>query len=60
MFDEDKKQLDVYVAFRKGAVFCCSRCGSESQPFYDIADYDRTWRHLNFLGNPCYIHAEIP
>lgn len=60
LFDEDKKQLDVYVAFHKGAVFCCSHCGSESQPVYDIADYNRTWRHLNFLEHPSYIHAEIP
>jgi transposase len=60
IFNEEKKQLDVYVAIHKGAVFCCSHCGSESQPVYDIADYNRKWRHLNFLEHPCYIHAELP
>lgn len=58
-FDEVKKQLDVYVSFQRGAVFCCSQCGAESL-VYDIADDDRTWRHLNFLEHPCYIHAEMP
>lgn len=60
LFDDKKGQLDVFVRVRKEALFRCSHCGEEEQPFYDIADYNRTWRHLNFLEYPCYIHAELP
>lgn len=60
VFNDKQKQLDVFVAFRKGAVFSCSNCGAKHQPVYDIADYNRTWRHLNFMEYPCYIHAELP
>lgn len=60
LFNEEKKQLDVFVSIRKGAVFSCSNCGAEHQPVYDIADINRTWRHLNFMEYPCYIHAELP
>jgi transposase len=60
IFNDKKQQLDVYVEFRKGALLICSNCGAENQPIYDIADHNRTWRHLNFLEYPCYIHAELP
>lgn len=60
IFDEIREQLDVYVTFHKGSTFTCSNCGANSQPVYDIADYYRTWRHLNFMEYPCYIHAELP
>jgi transposase len=59
-FDEKQKQLDVFVKFRKRATFPCSNCGAPDQKVYDIADYNRTWRHLNFLEYPCYFHAEMP
>ncbi|WLR41848.1 ISL3 family transposase [Bacillus carboniphilus] len=60
IFNNEHQQLDVYVDIRKGARFSCSNCGAENQSVYDIADYNRTWRHLNFLEYPCYIHAELP
>ncbi|MDQ0221113.1 hypothetical protein ELQ35_01825 [Peribacillus cavernae] len=60
LFNDQKEQLDVFVSIRKGVLFGCSLCGAEDQPVYDIADYNRTWRHLNFLEYPCYIHAELP
>lgn len=59
-FNEDLQQLDVYVKFVKHGLFTCSGCGSENQPVYDIADENRTWRHLNFWEYPTYIHAELP
>ncbi|RAU90750.1 ISL3 family transposase [Paenibacillus sp. YN15] len=59
-FELELKQLDVYVKFRKDAMFTCSDCGAPYQPVKDIADRDRTWRHLNFFEYPCYIHAELP
>lgn len=60
VFDEKMEQLDVYLKFRKGSLFACSGCEEEAQSVQDIADYDRTWRHLNFLEYPCYLHAELP
>lgn len=59
-FSLEVKQLDVYVKFRKRAVFPCSNCGAPDQPVKDIAAKDRTWRHLNFFEYPCYVHAELP
>lgn len=59
-FSVEKKQLDVYVKFRKRALFPCSGCGALNQQVFDVADKDRTWRHLNFFEYPCYIHAELP
>lgn len=60
VFDEYQSQLDVYVKFREGSLFSCAGCGAQSQSVYDIADYNRIWRHLNFLEYPCYIHCELP
>lgn len=54
------KQLDVFVKFRKHALFGCSDCGALDQPVKDIPAKDRQWRHLNFFEYPCYIHAELP
>lgn len=60
VFNEKKEQLDCYVSFHKEATFRCSNCNEDHQVVHDIADYNRTWRHLNFLEYPCYIHAELP
>jgi transposase len=57
-FKEDR--MDVYLKFRKEAVFACSGCRAEAQPIQDIADYDQVWRHLNFAEYPIYFHAEHP
>lgn len=48
-FDLEMKQLDVYVKFRKRALFPCAGCGAEHQPVKDIGAKDRQWRHLNFF-----------
>ncbi|WP_293654733.1 transposase family protein [uncultured Paenibacillus sp.] len=52
--------MDVYVKFRERALFPCAKCGQPDQPVRDIANHDRTWRHLIFFEYPCYIHAELP
>ncbi|CAM4047869.1 hypothetical protein L1N85_19360 [Paenibacillus alkaliterrae] len=51
-FNVEAKQLDVYVKFRKRALFPCSDFGAPDQPVKDIAAKDRTWRHLNFSSIP--------
>lgn len=48
-FSLETKQLDVYVKFRKRALFPCLNCGTPDQPVRDSANPDRTWRHLNFF-----------
>ena len=60
MFDENREQLDVYVTFREGSTITYFNCGAKFQPVYDIADYNRSWRHLNFLEYLMFIHAELP
>jgi hypothetical protein len=37
VFDEQQKQLDVFVKFQKEATFPCSNCGAPNQQVYDIA-----------------------
>lgn len=59
-FDSNQDRLHVYVEVDRSAKFSCSNCGAENQPYYDISDSNRTWRHLNFLEYPCFIHAEVP
>lgn len=59
-FNDDAKQLDIEVKFRKNGLFPCSNCGELNQRVYDIADEHRTWRHLNFFEYPSYIDAELP
>lgn len=59
-FSFENKQLDVYAKIRKRALLVCSGCGATNQPMLDIADHDRTWRHLNFFEYHCYIHSELP
>ncbi|WP_051331191.1 helix-turn-helix domain-containing protein [Aneurinibacillus terranovensis] len=41
-------------------MFVCSGCSTANQPVYDVADQNRTWRHLNFFEYPCYLHSELP
>lgn len=60
IFDENQKQLDVFIKYRKEATARCSGCHEEGQPLYDIADYDRVWRHMNFAEYPIYFHVEHP
>jgi transposase len=59
-FDDQLKQLDVYLKFREGAQFECSGCSAKSQMVQDMADYDQVWRHMNFAEYPIYFHAEHP
>ncbi|WCF07264.1 transposase family protein [Paenibacillus thiaminolyticus] len=55
-FSLEAKQLDVMSSFESGRYFHVQSVVA----LRDIANHDRTWRHLNFFENPCYIHAELP
>ncbi|MGG4392858.1 transposase family protein [Paenibacillus thiaminolyticus] len=50
----------TYTSSCESGRFPCAKCGEPNQPVRDIANHDRTWRHLNFFEYPCYIHAELP
>jgi transposase len=57
VFDNKKRQVDIYLAYRSGARFPCPECG-EMCPVHDTKT--RTWKHLYFFQYPTYIHAKIP
>ncbi|MBW2570316.1 MAG: ISL3 family transposase [Deltaproteobacteria bacterium] len=55
-FDPDKKQLDLYVDFKRGSTFKVDEPGYDgSYKVYDTVD--KTWRHLNFFQHECYLHC---
>jgi transposase len=60
-FDVDKKQLDIYIDFKKGFKFNYkdSEKGiDENFPVHDTKE--KTWRHLNFFQHECYLHCRTP
>jgi transposase len=56
-FDEEAKELHIYLDFARGSVFACPGCGSWVKA-YDTRE--RIWRHLNFFEHKCYLHADFP
>jgi len=56
-FDEEAKELHIYLDFARGSVFDCPGCGKPVKA-YDTKE--RTWRHLNFFEHKCYLHANFP
>lgn len=58
-FDPEKKRLDLFLEFKKGARFLCPECGSgEPCPVHDTKE--RTWRHLDFFQHQAYLTAKVP
>jgi transposase len=56
-FDEEAKELHIYLDFVRGSVFACPGCGSPVKA-YDTRE--RVWRHMNFFEHKCYLHADFP
>ena len=56
-FDSEKKRLDIYVDFKRGATFSDVSDGP-SYKAYDTVN--KTWRHLNFFQHDCYLHVRVP
>ena len=57
--NQETKQLDVYISFRRGATF------PSKNPDYphEYKAYDsvlKTWRHLNFFEYKCFLHCRTP
>lgn len=57
-FDLERRRLDVYLDFERGATFPCPECAAEGCKAYDSEE--RTWRHLNFFQHEAYLHARLP
>jgi transposase len=49
-------QLDIYINFNRGGHFADS-AGTKCTA-YDTEE--RTWQHLNFFENKCFLHARVP
>ena len=56
-FDDEARQLDVYLNFRAGGTFPCGSCGEVCKG-YDTAW--KRWRHLNFFEYHTLVHAPSP
>jgi transposase len=56
-FDEEAKELHIYLDFARGSVFPCPGCDAPVKA-YDTKEH--VWRHLNFFEHKCYLHADFP
>ncbi|MCH2205882.1 MAG: hypothetical protein MK132_08430 [Lentisphaerales bacterium] len=52
-FSSERKQLDIYIDFKKGSSFLYGEKG----PFKAFDTIKKSWRHLNFFEHECYLHA---
>lgn len=60
-FSAENKRLDIYVDFRKGAVFHYESTDENIKGDFKVYDtVDKQWRHLNFFEHECYLHARVP
>lgn len=58
-FDSQQKKLDIFINFKRGAVFLSNHPDFEGEyKAYDTID--KTWRHLNFFEHECYLHCRTP
>ena len=57
-FSADRKRLDLYLDFPKGARFACPEGDEPACPVHDTEP--KTWRHLDFFQHQAYLHARVP
>ena len=61
LFDSEKKRLDIYIDFQKGAVFYYESKEDNIEGTFKAYDtQEKQWRHLNFFEHKCYLHARVP
>lgn len=58
-FDEEKREVHVYVTARKTAKYPCPKCGKMCER-YDDEEAERVWRHGDVVFFPCYVHCRRP
>lgn len=60
-FNVENKRLDIYIDFRRGAIFHYESAKENIAGDFKAYDtVDKEWRHLNFFEHECYLHARIP
>jgi transposase len=59
-FEPEAAQLDLYLAFDRGARFACPAkdCAHGECPVHDAVE--KTWRHLDFFQHKAFLHARLP
>jgi transposase len=58
-FDPEKRRLDLFLDFERGAKFLCPECpGGDPCPVHDTNE--RTWRHLDFFQHQAFLTARVP
>jgi len=57
-FSADRRRLDLYLDFPKGARFACPEGDAAGCAVHDTSD--KTWRHLDFFQHRAYLHARVP
>ncbi|MFC1670429.1 transposase family protein [Spirochaetota bacterium] len=57
-FEEEAKQLDLYINFKDDMKFSCMKCNSENLDVMDINH--ASWQYYNFFDNKTYVHARVP
>jgi transposase len=56
-FNEEEKELKIFIDFPRGSTFKCPKCGREAR-VYDTKE--KRWRHLNFFQYKCYLIVRVP
>jgi hypothetical protein len=55
--DKQPHEFHLQVSSERGLTYACPVCGTPCSA-HDFQE--KTWRHLNFFQNHCYIHASVP
>lgn len=58
-FNEEKREVHIYVSCRKTAKYPCPDCGKMCKRYDDEED-ERVWRHGDVVFFPCYVHCRRP
>ena len=60
-FNEDEKQLDIKIDFKRGSKFYYHDESSGQKGYYPVHDsVEKRWRHLNFFEHECYLICRTP
>ena len=58
-FDQEKRQLHIYVGIDEKVELLCPNCGSPAQR-YGYEPKARVWRHADCFFYMCYVHCRRP
>lgn len=58
LIDQENRQIDLDIDFRRGAKFPCPCCAREGCSVHDTQV--KRWRHLNLFQYKVYLNARVP